>query len=338
MSNKQVQRIVALLLFGGLLYKIQGTLLPIILSLVLFYLLSPLVNLFVKVFPKKFKFGRDLSILVAFLVFIVLLWLVIDLVVPSLVSEFSQLSASFPEMIAQLQLVVKTGQQWYLANRLPAAIDKAVFDGINNTFNFIALFLQQTALSVVGIFAQFIGLIVIPVIVYYMLKDEDNLVSGIVKIVPTDHKVFAQTIIERVSYILKSYIEGQILICSLIGIVTGIGLYFLGIKYYLVLGLIAGVTELIPFIGPFIGAIPAVIIAYLASPAMAVNVTVFYTVAQSLGNYILVPKVMGNKLDLHPLTILLGILILGNLIGVWGILFAAPIIAILKTVYLELKK
>lgn len=124
----------------------------------------------------------------------------------------------------------------------------------------------------------------------------------------------------------------------MIGIVTGVGLYLLGVKFFLVLGLIAAITELIPFIGPLIGAIPAVIVALLVSPALAVKVTVFYVVLQSLGAYVLVPKLMGNKLDLHPLTILLALLILGNLIGVWGIFFAAPITAILKVLYLELRK
>jgi predicted PurR-regulated permease PerM len=112
----------------------------------------------------------------------------------------------------------------------------------------------------------------------------------------------------------------------------------MGLKFFLVPGLIAGVTELIPIVGPIIGAVPAIIIALLVSPSLAIAVVVFYLVLQTLGAYILVPKLMGNKLDLHPLTILLGVLILGNLIGVWGIFFAAPIIAILKVIYLELRK
>lgn len=112
----------------------------------------------------------------------------------------------------------------------------------------------------------------------------------------------------------------------------------MGIKFFLVLGLIAAVTELIPIIGPVIGAIPAVIIALLVSPALTIEVIVFYIIVQTVGAYILVPKLMGNKLDLHPITILLGVLVLGSLIGVWGIFFAAPIIAILKVLYLELRK
>ncbi len=338
MNSKQIARIVFFILFAALLYFARGALLPIVLSLVLFYALHPLVKWISWLLPKKFAFSRDLAIIAAFIIFILLAVLAFQFIVPPFVEEFNQLSINLPQFISQIQEVVSSSQQWYAGFRLPEEVNAAVASGLNTSFEYISSFLQQLVVGLVGILGQFIGFIVIPVIVYYMLKEEDTLVEGMMKIVPKEHKEIFRTILVRTNLILKNYVEGQIVICSLIGVVTGLGLYLLGIKFYLVLGLIAAVTELIPFIGPLIGAIPAVIIALLISPALTVKVVVFYVVLQSVGAYVLVPKVMGKKLDLHPLTVLIALLIFSNLIGVWGIFFAAPITAILKVLYLELRK
>ncbi|MCU0641571.1 MAG: AI-2E family transporter [Candidatus Margulisbacteria bacterium] len=338
MNAKQWTRIASLLLFAALLYLARGALLPIVISLLLFYALYPLVKTTERLFPKKFPWARDISILLAFAVFIVFALLVIEFIIPSFSEEFTQLSLSLPHFITQIKAVARSSQQWYAGFRLPAQVDAAVSTGLNSAFNYISNFLQQLALGLVGMLGQFIGFIVIPVIVYYLLKEDEKLVPGLMKLVPAQHQETLGEVLARTNYILKSYVESQLIICTLIGVVTGLGLYLLGIKFFLVLGLIAGVTELIPIIGPIIGAIPAVIIALLVSPELAVQVVTFYLIVQSVGAYILVPKLVGNKLDLHPLTILLAVLILGNLIGVWGIFFAAPIMAILKVIYLELRK
>ncbi|MFA5114179.1 MAG: AI-2E family transporter [Candidatus Margulisiibacteriota bacterium] len=338
MNNKQWARIVTLALFVVLLYFARGAMLPIVLSLLLFYALYPLVKATERLFPKKFPLARDISIVIAFAVFVVVVVLALEFIIPPVADEFTQLSLNLPQLILQLQGVARSSQQWYAGIRLPVQVDAAISTGLNSAFNYISNFLQQLVLGVVGMLGQFIGFIVIPVIVYYLLKEDDKLLAGVMKLVPAQHQETLGAILEKTNYILKSYVEGQIIICTLIGVVTGVGLYLMGIKFFLVLGLIAGVTELIPIIGPIIGAIPALIIALLVSPALAVQVVVFYVILQTIGAYVLVPKLMGNKLDLHPLTILLAVLILGNLIGVWGIFFAAPITAILKVIYLELRK
>jgi predicted PurR-regulated permease PerM len=338
MNAKQWTRIVSLLLFITLLYLARGALLPIVISLLLFYALHPIVKFSEKLLPKKFPLARDLSIVIAFAIFVCLGIVAFQFVIPPFANEFNQLSQNLPEFITQIRALAHSGQQWYSGFRLPVQVDEAVSTGLNSAFNYISNFLQQLVLGLVSMLGQFIGFIVIPVIVYYMLKDDDKLATGLMKLVPATHQETMLAVLERVNYILKSYVEGQIIICSLIGVVTGLCLYLMGLKFFLVLGLIAGITELIPIIGPIIGAIPALIIALLVSPSLAVQILILYALIQTIGAYVLVPKLMGNKLDLHPLTILLAVLILGNLIGVWGIFFAAPITAIIKVIYLELRK
>jgi predicted PurR-regulated permease PerM len=338
MNNKQIVRLVTLWLALALVYFARGALLPIVLALILFYALHPLVRFLNKLFPKKFIWGKDLSIITSFAVFIALCFLVFEFVVPSLAKEFSQFSQNLPQFIEQLRTLAHSGQQWYTDFHLPPQIDLAVSDGLNNTFRYFTNFFQRLIISLVMLISQFVGFIVIPVIVYYLLKDDDKIQAGLLKLIPKEHQKVLAALFSKVNYILRSYVEGQIVICSVTGIATGLGLYFLGIKFFLVLGLIAAITELIPIIGPVIGAIPAIIIAFLISPSLATGVIIFYLVIQTIIAYILIPKLMGNKLDLHPMTILIGVLILGSLIGAWGIFFAAPLIAIAKVLYLELRK
>ncbi|MFH2034288.1 MAG: AI-2E family transporter, partial [Candidatus Margulisiibacteriota bacterium] len=192
------------------------------------------------------------------------------------------------------------------------------------------------ASGLVNIFSQFLKVIVIPVITFYLLKDKEKLYSGAMELLPKNHRHKTEQILEQINTVLTNYVKGELILCSVVGLMVGIGLYFLGVKFFLIFGLISAITEFIPVIGPFIGAVPAVIIAFLISPALALKVIILYLLVQAFENSLLVPRIMGDKMNLHPVTVILAILILGKLIGPWGLFFAAPIMAIIKITYLEL--
>jgi len=170
-----------------------------------------------------------------------------------------------------------------------------------------------------------------------LLRDDLNIVAGAVQMVPKEHQETATRLLKQIDEVLKNYVTSQLIICSLVGTVVAVSLYLLGIKFALILGLVAAVSQLIPNIGPFIGAIPALIIALLMSPMIALYVLIFYLIINVLVMTVIGPKILGNKLNLHPLTVVISVLIFGDLIGVWGFFFAAPITAILKILYLELR-
>lgn len=161
---------------------------PIVISLVLFYALHPLVRWIGRLFPKKFAFGKDAAIAAAFVIFVLLVVLVFEFIVPPFAEEFNQLSINLPQFIVQIQEVISSSQRWYAGFQLPEEINAAVGSGLNASFGYISSFLQQMVVGLVGILGQFIGFIIIPVIVYYMLKEEDTLVEGLMKIVPRSTK------------------------------------------------------------------------------------------------------------------------------------------------------
>ncbi len=255
-----------------------------------------------------------------------------------MINELNQLSAGFPQFIKDIELMISSGQKWYLGAHLPKEMTASINNSLNGVMSFVVSFMQQSFIGMIAVLGQFINFILIPIIAYFLLREKNSLVVGMSKIIPQNHKVFFIEIVGKTYKILKGYVEGQIIICSLIGIISGLILWVIGVKFALVLGLISAVTQLIPVVGPLIGAVPAVIIAFMISPMAAIKVIIFYSVLQIVGGNILAPKILGDKLDLHPLTIVLGVLILGNLIGVWGVFFAAPIIAVLKVIFVQLQK
>jgi predicted PurR-regulated permease PerM len=338
MSPKQIARIIALLLFAAFLYLIQDVLFPIIIALFIYYLMNPLVNLLANRRPKGLGLGKTTAIIITSIVFIFIVVVLFSLIIPPFASEFNLLVQNLPQYLATAQQILDSVQQWYGGFKIPASFNAVIINSLQNLMGSMVNFTQQTASLLMGIVSQFTKLIVIPFIVFYLLKDRDQLAQGLAKYLPAEHRAKILEIIKQVNQVLNSYVSGALILCGLVGLTSGLGLYLLGVKFFLILGLIAAITEIIPLIGPFIGAVPAVIVALLTSPLLALEVVALYIVIQFLENTVFVPKVMGEKLDLHPLTVILALLVLGKLIGVWGLFFAAPIAAILKILYTELQK
>lgn len=134
----------------------------------------------------------------------------------------------------------------------------------------------------------------------------------------------------EMAVVVSNYIRGQVLISIIMGLMVFCGMYFLQVDYPLVLGLLSTLTETIPILGPIVGAIPAIVLAYLVSPVLATKVAVFYIILHQLENHIIVPNVMGHTIDLHPTLVIISLLIGGHLYGIAGMILAVPVAAILK--------
>ena len=135
---------------------------------------------------------------------------------------------------------------------------------------------------------------------------------------------------------VSAWLGGQLLLGSIIGITSAIGLWLLGIPYFYVLALISGIGELIPVVGPILAAIPAIAVAATVSMQKVVLVIVFFVVQQQFENHVLVPKVMERQVGISPVTVILALLIGGNLLGILGAILAVPTAAILQVVISEL--
>lgn len=320
------------------IYYIKDVLPPIIISLFLFYILNPIVVLLSNKRPKGLGLPLKLSIFIAFAVAFAAIYLFFRFVIPPISFEFKHFGGSIPHYVDAARRAAYTLREWYAGFGLPYEIQNAVTQGVQGVIDSIVAFAEQTVKTLLSVMGRFLQLIIIPILVYYLLKDKKTIKEGLLDLVPSPHRPKMQKILTRINFALNSYVKGVGILCLVVGTAATTGLYLLGVKYFLVLGLIAGVTEAIPFVGPWIGGIPAVTVAFLVSPAVGIQVLILYLAIQLLENTLLVPKVLGVQLELHPVAIIVAILILGKLMGGWGLFFAAPIVAILRIIYQEIQE
>jgi predicted PurR-regulated permease PerM len=196
-------------------------------------------------------------------------------------------------------------------------------------------------LSLIARTAGFIvGLVIIPVWLLYVLKDRERLPEAFLRLLPAGWRPDASQSIGLTTSVIGRWIRGQLLLGAVIFGATLIGLLGLAVigfrefaDFAILLALVAGVLELVPIIGPIIAAIPAILIGASISPAAALAAIALYTIIQQLENHLIVPKVMGDAVDLHPAVVILSLIIGGSLFGLWGAILAAPVVALARDLY-----
>jgi predicted PurR-regulated permease PerM len=200
---------------------------------------------------------------------------------------------------------------------------------------------ENVFLNIINIFGNLISFISVLVIVFYLLLEIEAIKKIIQSIIPIKFQSYTIRLFIQMQNKLSLWLRGQLILCLVIGILSYIGLLILGVKYALLLALIAGISEIIPYLGPILGAIPAVFLAFTQSPLTALLVIILYLIIQQLENTLLVPKIMGKTVGLNPVIILIVFLIGGKLYGPIGALLAIPVATALSVLikdYFELKR
>lgn len=177
-----------------------------------------------------------------------------------------------------------------------------------------------------------IVLVIIPFVLFYMLKEGEKAPNQALRLLPEKQRKEGQRILKDMDTALSSYIQGQIMVSICVGVLIYIGYLIIGIEYSLVLGLIAMFTNVIPFLGPWIGTAPAVVVALFHSPLMALLVIIVVLVVQQFESSFISPQIMGRKLSIHPLTIVLLLLVASKFAGFLGLLLAVPTYAVGKVI------
>ncbi len=183
-----------------------------------------------------------------------------------------------------------------------------------------------------------VGFIIIPFWLFYVLKDKDRGIKAFNNMLPRSWRVDVWHIVRIINGILSSYIRGQLILGLVVGVASTIGLLLVGAPYAILLGIISGFTEVIPVVGPIIGAIPGLILASFSPEGwvMVLKVLAVYVVVQQLENNLLVPKIQGDSVKLHPSLIMVSLVVGSQVAGLFGLIIAVPVAAILRDVYLYL--
>ncbi|PRO66901.1 AI-2E family transporter [Alkalicoccus urumqiensis] len=307
-----------------------STLAPVILiGGVLYYIFRPLVRLLERFIPTV------LAILTIFLTFIGAATLVVWLAGPLVVRQISSFINNFPSFMNDTESFISNLMQndWFQRIMEMEALQN--FDASSITEN-ISTILQQSGgnlLSFLGMLVSVITvLVILPFVLFFLLKDAHKLPDNVLRYFPEDQQEEGHRIMSDMDSTISAYIQGQAIVSVFIGILSYIVYLIVGLDYSIVLALIAMFTNLIPFIGPFIGTIPAVIVALFDSPVTALWVILGIVIIQQIESNLISPNVMGHKLQIHPLTIILLLLLASNLAGLIGLILAIPTYAVTKVI------
>ena len=250
------------------------------------------------------------------------------LLIPPLVSQAQALWTAFPSIVQQ-------GQQWLIDRGvMPRAI--SVGEAIRQTpvagTNAVTTVLGAVWGFIGGIF----GAITILILSFYMLANSRDIVRAFVRLFPRTERARVQDACHRVTTKVSAWLNGQLLLAGIIGTTAAIGLGLMGVPYFYVLALIAGIGEMIPVVGPLLAAIPAIAVALSVSPATALFVTIFFVVQQQFENHVLVPKVMERQVGVTAVVVIVALIIGGSLLGIVGAILAVPTAAVLQVLLQEL--
>ncbi|MBB6674494.1 AI-2E family transporter [Cohnella nanjingensis] len=319
-------------IFRPFLTVIETLLLPMLLSVIMYYLLRPVVNLL-----EKQRLNRPLAIGIVYLALAALIVFIIMLIGPIFKSQIDSLMANLPELVklAEQQVAKLQQNEWaakYLKDHqidLTAKIPDLVNGVISNTGNAFN--------SIIGFVSNIVLLLsTVPFIAYYMLKTGNKVPEFIIRLVPDKHDEEARQIMLEMDNALSAYIQGKILVSLGLGILMLIGYLIIGLPYALLLAIVFTFLNVIPYVGVLIGAVPSVIVAFIDSPWKVVETIIVILIAQQIEDRLLSPQIMGKKLDIHPLTIIIVLLCVGSLFGLLGMFVAVPTYALLKVVVTHL--
>lgn len=324
-------------LFEPIVVFVSTLFFPILIAGFLYFLFNPIVK-----FLTKYKVPRNLAILVLYVVFIGLMSIGIGVVAPILSEQITDLVRNLPSYISKTRTFFESSAQskwfkWILGQEF-ISLEK-IEDTLTSYAASLPDNVTKSVKTVFGVIANItLTVITVPFILFYMFKDGYKFPKAAVRFLPTSYRKGGLHIIEETADTLSAYIQGQFLVALFVGIFTFIGYLIIGLPYGLTLAIVVAITNIIPYLGPFIGAAPAVIIGLLDSPTKALLVIVVITIVQQIDGNFISPLVIGKRLDIHPLTIIIILLVAGNLAGVLGMILGVPLYAVTKTIIVNIVK
>ncbi len=324
-STKTIIKVVFTLLFLWFLFVIRDIVLLLFVSIIFASLIDPAAD-----WGQRKKIPRALTVIVVYILFFGAFVLVGSLLVPPIAIEARELaknlSLQWDNLASSFEALKQFSNQYGIGTEIQSSLG-SLGTGLQGTFG-------DLFSTVTGFFGRVFSFVLVLVLTFYMVVQEESLKRAVRTVVPDQYQPFVTKIAGNIRKMLGMWLRGQLALSLIIGTLTFVGLSIIGLKYALVLALIAGLLEIIPYVGPVLAAIPAVFFAFTESPIRALIVLVFFWLMQVVENNLLVPKVMQKAVGLNPLVSIVSILIGAKLAGVLGALLAIPI-ATAVTVFLR---
>lgn len=331
LSDPQVVLLLLLLVLGVAVVTVAGDILaPVIAGLVIAYVLDGGVS-----FLKEQGMPRALSLLFIYLGFIALVTVTIFGILPLLSQQISLFLNDLPGIIARGQSVLMQ-----LPDRYPEYIEhdhvRQVIASLKSEITFLAQNLLSVSLaSVAGFITLLVYVVLVPLLIFFFLKDKDSLVSWFARLLPKkEDQALTRAVWVEVNSGIAGYIRGKLIEIAVVWGVSWVVFEFLGLNYAPLLSLLVGVSVVVPYIGAAVVTIPVAMVAYAqwAFDAQFAYVMIAYVVLQFLDGNILVPLLFSEIVNLHPIAIIIAVLVFGGIWGIWGVFFAIPLATLVNAV------
>lgn len=331
------RRIVAALVLGGLavatgwgLWTIRPILAPFLLAIVVAYLVSPMVGSLCRV-----GLSRWASILAVYAVLGFVGAFAVGKVLPGVIGETQRLAEAIPQYSRRALELVDGLQQNVRAMDVPLEWQDALTRSIRE--------FEVRSVGALGSLMSFhtlrravemlASLILAPFVAFYVLRDSERFKERFVRSLPGRWRSEILQLLRDLDRVLSGYVRGQIILSLAVGTLAAVATGTLGMRYYLLLGIWAGLTEFIPYVGPIVGAIPAVVAGLSISPWVGVKTVIAFAAIQQIENAVLSPKIMGDSIGIHPLMVLFAVLAGGYVAGFWGLILALPVAGVVRVLW-----
>ncbi|WP_341764299.1 AI-2E family transporter [Candidatus Tisiphia endosymbiont of Beris chalybata] len=327
------------IIIGGLiasLILISDILTPFCIAGVISYLLQPVIYKL----SHRHKYPRNMIVAIIFGLFVSIFIVVVAVILPIIYQQITLLISKIPTYKDYLQtelIPLITAK----IQAVEPSIANQIKDLINNLAN--SLFSMMTSLAnniwhyTMVTINVFLILVLIPIILFYFLRDWGKIITTIDNLLPLKNKQKIKQMLTAINNTLAAYVRGQLNICLLLSTYYSIALWLVGVDLSVLLGVLSGFSIIIPFVGVFITFFLTMIVSYFALGIgnKLFYIAIIYIIGVLVEGYILTPKMIGDKIGLHPLWIIFAVLALGNLFGFIGIFFAVPMAGIIKVLFLS---
>lgn len=328
----------------AVLYLLGTVLLTLGISAVIAYVLLPVAKLMERGMPWRRNrpgLARGMSVGIIFLVGLGVFAGLIIAVVPPTIEQGQRFIEDFPTFLNNARATIE-GWVAHYADLVPADLRDQAEEALAGAGGIIGAaawnVVKQTLGIVTGSFAFILGLATAPVLVFYLMKDSSPIRESLHAPFPSAVRPYLRDIIEIADRTLGGYIRGQLTLGVIVGVIVAVGLLLLDVPFAVLLGIVAGLTELVPIIGPWIGGAVGVLVTLATEPDKVLWVILLYLIVQLLENTLLVPRIQADTLNMHPIAVILVITVGSQYFGLWGVILGPPLVALAKDVIIYLVK
>ncbi len=312
----------------GILSAVIG---PLVISIIITYVLRPIVDAL-----SARKVPRSMSILLIYVVMAAAVAVAIINIAPMVLQQATGFIRQLPAYVGMFDSLLD--HMSFAARVLPNGVRLGIEKALGSAEVSLITWFSSALVGVKDVLGGLVSALVVPFLVFYLLKDYRFFTNLVVRLFKRDSRPTVERILEGIDESLGRYVRGQLLVMVIVGVAVFIGLLIVRMQNALLLSIIVGLTNIIPYIGPFLGAAPALFMALGISKAMLIKVLLVNLIVQQLEGNVFSPWIMGKTMNLHPLLILLAVMLAGEIGGVAGFVLAVPIVAVIKVIVEQVRQ